>query len=306
MPRKLTFPEAWESSTIFFVDEALEDEIDAKVATLLDASQSDYLSSGQLQTAKMMAAFLHEEPRAIDVILRDTGLSDEKFMRIVSLLRKLGRIAGQFDSEWSIAKIKRHLATDASFAQQIAALLFDGNRDSELVQYIPRFYLEKLNYRDIGALSHTARQIRYKEAAIGSYGARKGHRVEAEIQTHLDMIKRKHNIGYEKGRARIINVDIDFAIPSLADPWVIIMSSFQETTSSGQTTKTRDMLAAYNRVNESNSRYGENRVFVNFVDGGGWLARKRDLQRLVEQCHYFINLQHLDMLEGIVLSHTVY
>ncbi|MGQ9710530.1 MAG: hypothetical protein ACUVXE_08700 [Anaerolineae bacterium] len=36
---------------------------------------------------------------------------------------------------------------------------------------------------------------------------------------------------------------------------------------------------------------------------GGWLARKRDFQRLVESCHYFINLQHLDMLEPIVLAH---
>jgi len=53
-----------------------------------------------------------------------------------------------------------------------------------------------------------------------------------------------------------------------------------------------------------NSRYGENRAFVNFVDGGGWLARIRDLERLVEHCHYFINLQHLDMLEAIVLQHV--
>jgi hypothetical protein len=80
--------------------------------------------------------------------------------------------------------------------------------------------------------------------------------------------------------------------------------TFQETTSSGQSTKARDMLAAFTRINESNSRYGENRVFVNFVDGGGWLARKRDLERLVDQCHYFINLKNLDMLEAIVLAYV--
>ena len=112
------------------------------------------------------------------------------------------------------------------------------------------------------------------------------------------------DVGYEQGRSRFINVDIDIAIPSLEDPWVIIMSSFQETTSSGQTTKTRDMLAAYTRINESNSRFGENRAFINFVDGGGWLARRRDLMRLVDQCHYFINLQNLDMFEAIVLRHV--
>lgn len=126
----------------------------------------------------------------------------------------------------------------------------------------------------------------------------------ATIQEKLEKIQTDYGIGYEKGRSRFIDVDIDFAIPTLEDPWVIIMSSFQETTSSGQTTKTRDMLAAYNRINTSNSRYSENRVFVNFVDGGGWLARKRDLERLVDQCHYFINLQHLEMIEDIVLTHV--
>ena len=45
-------------------------------------------------------------------------------------------------------------------------------------------------------------------------------------------------------------------------------------------------------------------MFVNFVDGGGWLARKRDFERLVDQCHYFVNLQHLDMLESIVRKHV--
>ena len=43
---------------------------------------------------------------------------------------------------------------------------------------------------------------------------------------------------------------------------------------------------------------------MNLVDGGGWLARKRDLERLVEHCHYFLNLAQLDMLEVIVLKHV--
>jgi len=164
--------------------------------------------------------------------------------------------------------------------------------------------LDRLNYREIGTLPPALREIRYKDATIGTYGALKGHKVEGRIQEKLDTIEAKYGIGYEKGRSRFIDVDIDFAIPTLEDPWVIIMSSFQETTSSGQTTKTRDMLAAYTRVNESNSRYREERVFVNFVDGGGWLARRRDLERLVEQCHYFLNLQNLDMLEAIVAKHV--
>lgn len=43
--RKLTFQEAWDSSTVFFVDEALEDEIDDKVSDLLKLSQSPYITA---------------------------------------------------------------------------------------------------------------------------------------------------------------------------------------------------------------------------------------------------------------------
>ncbi len=302
--RKLSFQEAWDTSTIFFVDEELENEIDKKVAGLLRLSQSSHIAGPKEKSKQDVIAFLTENPDGLDVILRDIGLSNEKFMRIVSLLRKIGRISGKFDSEWSISKIKRRLANTPSFVELVADLLLDGKYDRELSAYIPRYYLDKLIYREIGAIPPALREVRYKEALIGTYGGRKGYKVEARIQEKLEEIKRKHGTGYEQGSSRFVNVDLDFALPTLQDPWVIIMSSFQETTSSGQTTKARDMFAAYTSIEVSNSRHKENRIFVNFVDGGGWLARKRDMERLVDQCHYFINLQNLDMLEDIILQHV--
>lgn len=302
--RKITFEEAWESSTFFFVDEELEQEIEAQVEALLAIAQDDRVSETATVSVPDIANFLAQEYRALDVILKDIELSEEKFLRIVSLLRRLGRIPGGFDREWNIDSVKSKLAQEPDFALMIAGLLVDGKRDEELSQYIPRYYLDALNYREIKGSSQAARRIRYKRSLIGTYGGRKGHRVEARIQEKLEGIRARYGIPFDKGRSRLIETDIDFAVPSTADPWVIIMSSFQETTSSGQTTKARDMLAAYERVNRSNSRHKENRAFVNFVDGGGWLARKSDLERLVENCHYFINFQHLDMLEAIVLKHV--
>ena len=49
-PRKLTFQEAWDSSTIFFVDEELEDEIDEKVSELLQLSRSPHISAPNERT----------------------------------------------------------------------------------------------------------------------------------------------------------------------------------------------------------------------------------------------------------------
>ena len=302
--RKISFQEAWDSSVVFFVDEELEREIEAKVEALLETADNHRVSeTAEINTADI-ADFLGQKNSALDVILKDIGLSEEKFKRIISLLRKLGRILGDFDREWSTSKIKNKITREPDFARMVAELLIDGKRDKELEQYIPRYYLDVLNYREIRGGSQAARRVRYKESLIGTYGAQKGRRVEDSIREKLDEIEARYGIGYGRGRSRDIETDIDFAVPSTDDHWVIIMSSFQETTSSGQTTKAKDMLSAYERVCRLNSRYGENRAFVNFADGGGWLARKRDLERLVEHCHYFINLQYLDMLEAIVLQHV--
>jgi len=302
--RKISFQEAWDSSVVFFVDEQLEREIESEVETLLETARNQRVSETEEIKVVDIAAFLSQKDKALDVILKDIGLSEEKFKRVISLLRKLGRIPGGFDSEWSTHKVKTKIAREAGFALMVAELLVDGKRDTGLLQYVPRYYLDMLNYREIKGSSQAARRIRYKQSLIGTYGAQKGHKIEGKIQEKLEDIQTKYGVSYGKGRSRIIETDIDFAVPNIDDPWVIVMSSFQETTSSGQTTKARDMLSAYERILRNNSRYRENRAFVNFVDGGGWLARKRDLERLVEKCHYFINLRNLDMLEAIVLQHV--
>ncbi|PWH18939.1 MAG: hypothetical protein DDG59_04730 [Anaerolineae bacterium] len=300
---KLTFEEAWDTMTIFFVDESLETEIDRQVDEYLEISRR-FRSEGQpsLEFTNLVS-FLIEEPLGLDFILREIELSEEKFLRIISLLRRLGRIAGGFDGEWSLQKVKREIIQNRATAETIAQLLLRGCYDVELSQYIPRYYLETLNFAEITQDSLKARRTRYKRSLIGTYSSRKGHRVEGLIEKRLLSFGEKFQVGYEKGRSRLVETDLDFAVPSLDDPWVIIMCSFQETTSSGQSTKARDMLTAYERIHRFNVRYNEKRVFVNFVDGGGWLARKRDFERLVENCHYFLNINTLNMLEHILLTH---
>lgn len=301
--RKLTFQEVWATTTVFYVDETLEDEIDGLVDDLLRSSPSFQTGTSSATIKTEFISFLTGYEKGLEIILRDIGFSDEKFMRMVSLLRRIGRVPGDFESEWTISRIKRQLQSDENFSSIISDLLLRGKYDPMLASLVPRYYLEKLNYEEISQSTPEVRRMRYKDSFIGTYGAKKGHRVEGQIRNVLEDVKTKHGIGFEKGRSRFINVDIDFAVPSLQDPWIILMSSFQETTSSGQTTKARDMFAAYTQLTESNSRYRERRVFINFVDGGGWLARKRDLERLVRECHYILNLQNLEMLEDIILEH---
>lgn len=302
--RKLTFDQAWNSITIFFVDDSLEDEIDREVDALVQQVRQAGLESGQVMSQDQLSVLLHTQEGSLRLILKEIGLSEEKFMRIVSVLRQMGRINPPLDREWNLDQIVRRLKEDASLASQIANLLLNGSGDPELRLWIPRYYLETLNLNAFLAMTEVARRARYKQSLVGTYSGRKGYRVEARVRAQLEEIRKKYGVGFEQGSTRLVNVNADFAVPTLDDPWVIVMCSFQETTSSGQSTKARDMGKAYTDVRTSNSRHKERRVFVNFADGGGWLARRSDFERLVNECDYFINLKHLAMLESIILSHV--
>lgn len=297
-PRKLSFEEAWESTTEFFVDDSVEEEVDKKIENIYTATRGVH----KFENIDEFAQFLKDKEGALDSVLADIGLPQERFKRIVTLLRRKGRIPGGFDQEWGIGRIRR-LLVDNAFTHTIANVLFHGKEDPFLKRYLPKYYREKLNWEEIG--DYEGRKLKIKETIYRrEYANIRGRKIEEIIGKKLEAIKRKYGIDYGRGRSRIVDVDVDWAVPGIEDPWVVIMVSYQETTSSGQTTKARDMLNAYNRIRTSNSRNRENRAFVNFIDGVGWLARRADFERLVNECHYFLNLKNLDILEGIVLKHV--
>jgi len=124
--RRISFQEAWDSSVVFFVDEELEREIEAKVEALLETAENHRVSEMAEINVLDIAHFLGQKYNALDVILKDVGLSEEKFKRIISLLRKLGRIPGGFTSEWGMGRIKNKVARESDFARMVAGLLVDG------------------------------------------------------------------------------------------------------------------------------------------------------------------------------------
>lgn len=302
--KKITFEEAWSTTTEFLIDEEIENIIDGKVGSIARDSTNGRISHKPIKVDKV-ADYLREKNEGLEVILSDLTLSQEKFIRIVSLLRRIGRVGEGFNSEWDFRKIKTKIKGDVSFAKEIAQLLVKGSEDKKLKKLLPRYYLEKLNLKEVAGEPEIKRRLKLKEQESRKwYGNLKGKKVESIIKGELERIKQKYGVTYEKGRIDLIHTDADWVVPSKNDPYVIIMASYQETTSSGQTNKARDMYRAYERVRERNMRYKEKRVFINFVDGIGWLARKADFKRLVEECHYFLNLHHIYMLESIIMKHV--
>jgi hypothetical protein len=255
--------------------------------------------------AQNLKQFLQKDENFLGVLLALTNLSQEKFLRIITAQRFA---AQDFGPEWSAPRIYAKIKKDDAFAEQVARLFLEGRDSKLLAEQVADFYLDQLslpaNWPEIIRDQNVIGNIVRKKLA-GEYTDQKGAFVERQVSGILDMVRTKYGVPHAHGQVKMVGKEIDHAIPSLEEPYVMVMVSYMETTSSNQTTRANEQQAMYQKIVGENVRYPNNqRVFVNVVDGAGWLARRSDLRKLYEGCHYCLNMQTLNQLETIVLNHV--
>lgn len=252
--------------------------------------------------AENIKRFLREDEDFLGVLCAMSGLSQEKFLRIISAERFAQE---DFGAEWGRAKIVAKMRNDDAFAEKIAALFLEGKDNALLAGKVANFYLDQLslaeNWTDaIQNQGHIARFVRQK--LMGEYADKKGDFVEEKIISVMN----ETGVPHEKGQAPLLGKEADCAAPSLADPRVVVMSSYLETTSSSQTIRANEQRDMYLKIQGDNQRYPSRpaRVLVNVVDGGGWLARRSDLKKMHAGCDYVLNINTLGQLAEIVRHHA--
>lgn len=239
------------------------------------------------------------------MLLALTNLSQEKFLRIISAKRFIEK---DFGNEWGRIRIFRKMRQDDEFAVSIARMFIEGRSNQLLSEQVADFYLDQLQLPDKWSdVIHDKTMIGniVRKKLFGEYHDLKGLYVEKMIKSYLDSLEKEFNICYEQGQVSFLGKEVDIAIPSLENPIVMVMVSYMETTSSGQTTRANEQQALYEKIIGKNVRYAPiERVFVNVVDGAGWLARRSDLRKMHAGCHYCLNLNTLNDLEKIVLRYV--
>ena len=256
-------------------------------------------------SAQNLKQFLQKDENFMGILLALTNLSQEKFLRIITAQRFAEK---DFDPEWKVDKIYKKIKNDDVFAEQIARLFLEGRDSKLLAEQVADFYLDQLslpaNWSEIIRDQNIIGNI-VRKKLTGEYTDQKGEYVERRVRDILDEIKRKHGTSNAHGQVKLVGKEIDYAIPSLEEPYVMVMISYMETTSSNQTSRANEQQAMYQKIVGENVRYPKNqRVFVNVVDGAGWLARRSDLRKIHEGCHYCLNMKTLDQLESIILNHV--
>src|ERR1043166_7492913 len=77
------------------------------------------------------------------------------------------------------------------------------------------------------------------------------------IVSRLQALKDEYGITFTKGQVALLGKEVDHVVPSFEDPCVLIMSSYMETTSSGQTARANEQQAMYAKLREHHIRYGK-------------------------------------------------
>lgn len=280
---------------------ALEQEMRERVQKIVSELLHFQAGTDPVTTLK---EFLRTDASFLGVLLALTNLSQEKFLRILTAQRFS---VGDYGKEWNAKFVFRKIKMDDIFAERIARLFLEGKSSQLLISQVADFYLEQLSLptnwpetiRDETVIGNFVRQ-----KLTGEYSDKKGKFVEKAVKDILDPIKATYGVGYAHGQVRLVRKEVDHAIPNLEDPYVLIMTSYMETTSSSQTARANEQTTMHTDLDQNHIRYGTKRVLVNIVDGAGWLARRSDLRKLHTGADYCLNINTLDQLEPIIFKHV--
>lgn len=309
---KLSFDE-WKNSMSFMLDDEFDNNFLQSITPLTRLINE---SCGNFSNSVELSSFLTNNSGNLSALLKLKalisliGLSEERLKRVVSLIRfKFFR--EEFRSEWSIKKISRTLIENETFKNLLVEFFING-RNSTVGAEIPIYYLRNFKLLNEDFVSDL-REFNYVERILndneiqGKYSNEVGAHVERIIQNKLEQYKRDVNtsLRYEMQKEfPLLNKNIDFLIPSVNSPIILIESSYNITTGSGQSKRADQLVELYGILMRHNANHRENRIImVNYCDGFGWVGRQNDLHRIYDASDFVFNQENLDVLDTILNEH---
>jgi len=194
------------------------------------------------------------------------------------------------------------IKTQVEIRRKVAQILLNPDEHiAQVPQFIRQGFRLPQNWKRLLEDETYLQTVASQKMSQAQYSVSVGVALEDKVR---EMVEK---MGYrrEKGRVGIVDdKEVDIVIPSLEAPQVLIMSSYQLTTSSSQTSKANEQRRMYSKLREHNESRAELKKpdikFVNVIDGGGWLARNSDLRVMWAGCDYCLAHSQLAQLEDIL------
>lgn len=305
---KISF-EDWKNSMSFMIDDAFDNNFLFSIEPLTEFvnQNCERFSNPQELTIFLTTDDYFTALEKLKAFVSLIGLSEERLKRVVSLLR-YRYYAEDFRTEWDVKRISRTLQNDTAF-REILIEFFIGGRDSRIGAEIPLYYMRNFKLTEPEFIEDL-RDHKYVERILndneiqGKYSNEVGAHVERIIQTRLENYKANTNttLQYEiQKEFPLLNKNIDFLIPSVSAPIILIESSYNITTGSGQSKRADQLVEFYTALMRYNANHRAHRIIMlNYCDGFGWVGRQNVLHRIYEASDFVFNQRTLNVLDEVL------
>jgi len=306
--QKISF-EDWKNSMSFMIDDGFDKNflLSIEPLTKFINQNCEYFATPNDLTNFLITDKEFSAVEKLKAFVSLIGLSEERLKRVVSLLRYRHNDE-DFRSEWDVKKISKTLQNDESF-RTLLIEFFIGGRNSKIGVEIPLYYMRNFKLTDPGFISNL-KDHKYVERILndneiqGKYSNEVGAHVERIIQSRLENYKANINktLKYEiQKEFPLLNKNIDFLIPSVNAPIILIESSYNITTGSGQSKRADQLVDFYSTLMRHNANHRANRIIMlNYCDGFGWVGRQNDLHRIYEASDFVFNQRTIDILDEVL------
>lgn len=305
---KISFEE-WKNSMSFMIDDDFDRSFLRSIEPL-----TTYINTNcsRFSTTDNLTAFLIEDDKFSEIeklkaLVSLIGLSEERLKRVVSLVR-YRFYNEEFRSEWDVKKISKVIQKDNRFRELLIEFFING-RKSKVGAEIPLYYMRNFKLND-NEFIEDLKNYKFVERILNDneisdkYSNRVGAHVEQIIQSRLNNYKASINksLQYEiQKEFPLLNKNIDFLIPNVDAPIILIESSYNITTGSGQSKRADQLVEFYGALMRYNANHRANRIIMlNYCDGFGWVGRQNDLHRIYDASDFVFNQKNLNVLDAVL------
>ena len=300
-PAPLGIEDFIKSATMFYIDPELEKEFDNAVEKDVKEIKTELLG---ITTEEGLQKYIRETPESLDRITSVLNISEEKFKRIITMLR----IHKGFTptGEWSMGALRGHMLESTDWMSMVSRLLMYGRTLKEYQELIPGFYLSNftINATTIGRLANDDDIRRLvKKGYEGKYNNRIGDSFFNKVSTSITKKCDREGLTYAiKDIVPFAEKQISIAIPDVKHPRLMIDVTYGITTSSTQTRLAKEVETICSKLREKNQGKSdkEKNLYISVIDGAGWVARQSDLNKIHRCSDYLINLNSIGMMDTII------
>ncbi len=300
-PKAQSIEEFIRTATMFYIDEDLEKEFDEEVEKDVEEIKAELLG---ITTDEGLKNYIRTNPKSLDRITSIMNISEEKFKRIVTMLRiEKGYIP---TGEWSLAGLRGQMISSEEWMDEVCSLLKSGSRMESYQRLVPGFYLTNFTI-DANTMGRIASDDEIRRLVKQGYEGRYNNKIGDSFYNRVyQYVKRICDLegltSHSKEEVPMAERAISIAIPDAQHPRILIDVTYGITTSSAQTKYAEKTEALCKILREKNYQKPDNEriIYINVVDGAGWVARQSDLNKIHRSSDYLVNLNTLETIKKVI------